>query len=51
LWEGPKEPTIRVSSPDPLPAGRSKYTCTARHRSENRYFWYSHLWIKGRSDR
>jgi peptidoglycan/xylan/chitin deacetylase (PgdA/CDA1 family) len=42
-WEGP---SLQITSPEPLPAGRSKYTCTARHLSENRYYWYSHLWIR-----
>jgi len=42
-WEGL---SLQITSPEPLPAGRSKYTCTARHLSEDRYFWYSHLWIR-----
>jgi len=46
FWEGADGLSLRITSPEPLPPGRSKYTCTARHRSENRYFWYSHLWIK-----
>jgi biofilm PGA synthesis lipoprotein PgaB len=29
----------------PLPEGRSKYNCTAHHQNEDRYFWFSHLWI------
>ena len=28
-----------------LPAGRSRYNCTAPG-SDGRYFWYSHLWIR-----
>lgn len=28
-----------------LPDGRSRYNCTARHRDNGRYFWFSHLWI------
>ena len=46
-WTGPEGLTLEVAAREPLPAGRSKYTCTARHRSENRYYWYSHLWIRG----
>ena len=44
-WEGAEGLSLRVASTKPLPTGRSKYTCTARHLSEDRYFWYSHLWI------
>jgi hypothetical protein len=46
-WKSAEGLTLEVAAREPLPAGRSKYTCTARHRSENRYYWYSHLWIKG----
>jgi biofilm PGA synthesis lipoprotein PgaB len=46
VWTDAEEPTVEVAAPDPLPPGRSRYTCTARHRSENRYYWYSHLWIR-----
>jgi hypothetical protein len=35
-----------VRSESPLPAGRSKYTCTAPHRTKSGVFgWYSHQWI------
>jgi len=30
-----------------LPKGRSRYNCTARHLHSNRYYWYSHQWIRG----
>jgi peptidoglycan/xylan/chitin deacetylase (PgdA/CDA1 family) len=46
-WKDPEGLTLEVAAREPLPVGRSKYTCTARHRSENRYYWYSHLWIRG----
>lgn len=37
---------LRIQSPSALPAGRSKYTCTAPHNRKNGVFgWYSHLWI------
>lgn len=29
-----------------LPEGRSRYNCTARHKDNGRYYWYSHLWIR-----
>jgi len=47
VWTDPEGLVLDVAARGPLPVGRSKYTCTARHRSENRYFWYSHLWIRG----
>lgn len=36
----------RISIGSELPAGRSRYNCTAPHRTENRWYWYSHLWIR-----
>ncbi|MEQ8205499.1 MAG: polysaccharide deacetylase family protein [Woeseia sp.] len=40
--------SVEVRSAAPLPAGRSKYTCTAPHSSKKGvYGWYSHLWIRG----
>ncbi|MEX2257065.1 MAG: polysaccharide deacetylase family protein [Woeseia sp.] len=40
------EETLTVRSASALPAGRSKYTCTAAHRGKRGVFgWYSHLWI------
>lgn len=29
-----------------LPSGRSRYNCTAPHRTAKRWYWYSHLWIR-----
>lgn len=34
-----------VQAPAPLPAGRSRYNCTAPSDQSGRYYWYSHLWI------
>ena len=28
-----------------LPVGRSRYNCTAPSLQQNRYYWFSHLWI------
>lgn len=40
------EAMITARSASALPAGRSKYTCTAAHRAKRGVFgWYSHLWI------
>ncbi len=45
-WTDAEGLTVEVAAGEALPPGRSRYTCTARHRSENRYYWYSHLWIR-----
>ncbi len=37
---------VEVRADQPLPVGRSRYNCTAMHKTSNRYFWYSHMWIK-----
>jgi len=37
--------TFSLTEPDSLPAGRTRYNCTAR-RSDGRYAWYSHLFIR-----
>ncbi len=44
-WVDKENRVVEVSTETPLPQGRSRYNCTASHRDENRYFWYSHLWI------
>jgi peptidoglycan/xylan/chitin deacetylase (PgdA/CDA1 family) len=43
-WLKPGE-SFDVQADKDLPAGRSRYNCTAPDRSSKRYFWYSHLWI------
>jgi len=38
---------LAVTASGPLPAGRSRYNCTAPSRAApRRYYWYSHLWIR-----
>jgi peptidoglycan/xylan/chitin deacetylase (PgdA/CDA1 family) len=40
-----------VQARNPLPAGRSKYTCTAPStREPGVFYWYTHLWIKPNAD-
>lgn len=40
--------SFAVTANDPLPQGRSKYTCTAPHKNKKGVFgWYSHLWVVG----
>ena len=42
------EHSVEVRADQPLPAGRSKYTCTAPHVAKKGvYGWYSHLWVQG----
>jgi hypothetical protein len=39
---------VEVRASGPVPAGRSKYTCTApRNEKVGVFGWYSHLWIRG----
>lgn len=46
-WVDHDEGTVEVTAVHALPAGRSKYTCTAPSRSvDGAYYWYSHLWMK-----
>ena len=45
-WLDRKARIMEVVADEPLPAGRSRYNCTAMHNEGNRYFWYSHLWIQ-----
>ncbi|MBD3180557.1 MAG: polysaccharide deacetylase family protein [Candidatus Latescibacteria bacterium] len=45
-WVDRDEGILRVRAKSPLPVGRSRYNFTARHREMNRYFWYSHPWIR-----
>jgi len=43
LTEGPLR--IAIDGKQPLPAGRSRYNCTAPAAEENRWYWYSHPWL------
>jgi len=49
-WTDREERKVEVSSEVPLPAGRSRYNCTAPHQSANRWYWYSHPWIRLEED-
>jgi len=44
-WVDKENRVFEVRAEKPLPKGRSRYNCTAHHESQDRYFWYSHLWI------
>lgn len=42
-----EERTFAVQAKKPLKEGRSRYNCTAPHKLENRYFWFSQPWLVG----
>lgn len=44
-WINRKEKIFSVKAESALPAGRSRYNCTAPSPQKGRYYWYSHLWI------
>ena len=37
---------LRVRAPHDVPAGRSRYNCTAPHESDGSWFWFSHPWLR-----
>jgi len=46
-WPDGTPTRVRITARDPLPVGRSKYTCTAPHDTlPGVYYWYSHLFMK-----
>lgn len=45
-WLDREARELSVATDSHLPEGRSRYNCTAPHRSANRWYWYSHLWIR-----
>jgi len=45
-WLDREEGILEVVARRPLAGRRTRYNCTARHKRENRYFWYSHPWIR-----
>jgi len=46
VWLEREALQFEVRAAAPLPAGRSRYNCTAPSSRGNGYFWYSHLWIR-----
>ncbi len=44
LWQDKKIFTVQANSG--LPAGRSRYNCTAPSSEPGRYYWFSQLWIR-----
>lgn len=46
LTWGDEEGVVTVRASNPIPPGRSRYNCTARSATGDRWYWYSHPWIK-----
>jgi len=44
-WQEPKQ-RFTIQAEDDLPAGRSRYNCTAPDSDRDRYFWFSHQWLR-----
>lgn len=45
-WLDEDKRTVEISTDRALPAGRSRYNCTAPHRNQSRWYWYSHPWLR-----
>lgn len=47
-----KPAQFKVQAQKPLPEGRSRYNCTAPAKKDgtNRYYWFSHPWLRGTSN-
>lgn len=43
-WDA-ENSTLTAHAGEPLPAGRSRYNCTARNGLEQRYHWFSQPWF------
>ncbi|MDP2559565.1 polysaccharide deacetylase family protein [Psychrobium sp. 1_MG-2023] len=44
------ENTFTITSETDLPAGRSRYNCTAQSRTQSGYYWFSQPWINRNAD-
>ncbi len=49
-WLDDGQARFAVAAPEPLGPGRSRYNCTAPHRDQDRYFWFSRLWLNPEGD-
>ncbi|QYK01513.1 polysaccharide deacetylase family protein [Shewanella psychrotolerans] len=48
LWTSENEFTVRAALD--LPAGRSRYNCTAPSKATGRYYWFSQAWVRPKND-
>ncbi len=44
------ENTFSVKASKPLPAGRSRYNCTAPSKTKSGYYWFSQAWVRPKDD-
>ncbi len=42
--------TFIIKSNTPLPAGRSRYNCTAPSKTQSGYYWFSQAWVRPKAD-
>ncbi|KFZ37554.1 polysaccharide deacetylase [Shewanella mangrovi] len=42
--------TFVIRAEKPLPAGRSRYNCTAPSKSQSGYYWFSQAWVRPLND-
>lgn len=40
------ETRVAIQAKEPLTIRRSRYNCTLKDRVSDRYFWYSHMWLR-----
>jgi len=50
VWLDAAHTRFEVRAASPLPAGRSRYNCTAHSSAGAGWLWYSHLWIRRNAD-
>ncbi|MCL1066145.1 polysaccharide deacetylase family protein [Shewanella olleyana] len=54
--QGAKKPTwlteteFSIQAPANLPAGRSRYNCTAPSKTQKGYYWFSQAWVRPNND-
>ena len=49
-WQDETNSIVEVRAKKPLNVGRSRYNCTAPSLTGDRYYWYSHAWIRKNKD-
>ena len=49
-WEDKSAGILKVRAKAPLNVGRSRYNCTTPNYQGNRFYWYSHTWIRRNKD-
>ncbi len=49
-WIDEANNILEVRAKKPINVGRSRYNCTAPSLKGDRYFWYSHVWIRKEID-